>query len=109
MSESGLAAASSFIQDFGRCSSPRAASPMPQPYGMPAPWPNGDGRLSEIGPNIGISAVTMLAGTFVEHSRWHRGHRQARIYTGRILTALQSLNFDLWLLGISFLSADGSL
>ena len=58
---SGLAASSSFIQDFGHCSSPRTASPMPQPYGTPAPWPNGDGTLSELGPNAGIrmKAVTL--------------------------------------------------
>src|SRR5262249_18906935 len=80
MSESGLAAASSFIQDFGRCSSPRTASPMPQPYGTPVPWPNGDGGLSELGPNTGIrmKAVTMLAGTFVEDPTWHRGRLDLR-------------------------------
>jgi len=40
---------------------------MPQPYGTPAPWPNGDGGLSELGPNTGIrmKAVTMLAGTLL--------------------------------------------
>ena len=56
---SGLAAASSFIQDFGHCSfPPRTASPMPQPYATPAPWPNGDGKLPELGPNPGISMKT---------------------------------------------------
>jgi len=31
---------------------------MPQPYGTPAPWPNGDGSLPELGPNPGISMKT---------------------------------------------------
>jgi hypothetical protein len=52
---SGLAAVSSFVQDFGHCSFPPYGLPKPQPYGTPAPWPNGDGRLSELGPNTGIS------------------------------------------------------
>jgi hypothetical protein len=50
---SRLAAASSFIQDFGHCSFPPYDLPKPQPYGTPAPWPNGDGGLSELGPNGG--------------------------------------------------------
>src|SRR5262249_17433792 len=55
---SGLAAASSFIQNFGHCSFPPYGLPKPQPYGTPAPWPKGDGRLSELGPNTGISMKT---------------------------------------------------
>jgi hypothetical protein len=52
---SRLAAASSFIQDFGHCSFPPYDLPKPQPYGTPAPWPNGDGRLTGLGPNMGTS------------------------------------------------------
>jgi len=50
---------------------------MPQPYGTPAPWPNGDGMLSELGPNAGIrmKAVMMLAGIFRSASRLIRGHQ----------------------------------
>jgi hypothetical protein len=59
---SGLAAASSFIQDFGHCSFPPYNLPKPQPYGTPAPWPNGDGRLTGLGPNMGTS--TTLADLF---------------------------------------------
>ena len=45
---SGLADASDVIHDFGHCSFPRTTSPMPQPYGTPAPWPNRDDGLSEL-------------------------------------------------------------
>jgi len=55
---SGLAAASSFIQNFGHCSFPPYGLPKPQPYGTPAPWPKGDGRPAELGPNTGISMKT---------------------------------------------------
>jgi hypothetical protein len=55
---SGLAAASSFIQDFGHCSFPPYDLPKPQPYGTPAPWPNGDGRLTGLGPNMGTRVQT---------------------------------------------------
>src|SRR5215813_1438427 len=50
---SGLAAASRFVEDFSHCNFPRTASPLPQPYRTPVHWPNGDGRLSELGPNMG--------------------------------------------------------
>jgi hypothetical protein len=56
---SGLAAASSFIQNFGHCSFPPYDLPKPQPYGTPAPWPNGDGRLTGLGPNMGTSVKIM--------------------------------------------------
>jgi hypothetical protein len=55
---SGLAAASSFIQDFGHCSFSPYGLPKPQPYGTPAPWPKGDGRLSGLGPNMGTYMKT---------------------------------------------------
>jgi hypothetical protein len=55
---SRLVAAINFIQDFGHCSFPRYGLPKPQPYGTPAPWPNGDGRLSGLGPNMGTSMKT---------------------------------------------------
>src|SRR6516165_7644027 len=45
---SALADASDVIHDFGHCSFPRTTSPMPQPYGTPAPWPNRDDGLSEL-------------------------------------------------------------
>ncbi len=38
---SGLAAAGNVIHDLGHCSFPRTASPMPRPYGPPAPGQTG--------------------------------------------------------------------
>jgi DNA-binding CsgD family transcriptional regulator len=88
---SGLAAASSFVQDFGHCSFPPYGLPKPQPYGTPVPWPNGDGRLSESGPNTGISMKTRTLGVNCD-----RGGRSDAMVHVRFARWSQRVDATLW-------------